>query len=140
MNRGEGWEPCPGAAISFQGIARGAMAEEQPDAETESAASEPKPNPVKSALGRLSSAACLRIDADTAQMMAAYTPIMERARDLKAQIVTFCEMVADQYDVHARECLEVACPVEEFELALWRTSRRRFTSNSNTRNGPPANA
>lgn len=92
----------------------------KPNEGLQPAASEPKPTPVKSALGRLSRAACLRIDADTAEMMAAYTPIMERARDLKAQIVSFCGMVAEQYDVHARECLEVAASVEEFDLALWR--------------------
>ena len=54
------------------------MEEEQPKpaVELQPAASKPEPRPLKSALGRLSRAACLGIDADTAEMMAACTPII----------------------------------------------------------------
>jgi hypothetical protein len=34
MNRGEGWEPCPGAAYFIQGFANGAMAQSDPDLST----------------------------------------------------------------------------------------------------------
>jgi hypothetical protein len=95
-----------------------------PEPKRESA--KPKAEPVEldeseiEIFGRLSPEACLRIDADTAEMWAAYTPIIERARGLKAQILTLCEIVEHQYDSYARECLEVISSVEEFELALRR--------------------
>src|ERR1039457_5795989 len=36
MNRGEGWEPYPGAATPFRGIAEGAMALSDPNSPTDS--------------------------------------------------------------------------------------------------------